>query len=194
MLNRPPRHQPHQSPQTGSHDGPENAEMSESTLIEAYLDDLLSAAERRRFEQRLLTDADVAAELRFAQRIQEGLRQLPVERCPESVVGHQPPHLRAHRWWQRALAAVPRPVVWQGATAAAALALTAALAAPWLIPSVSPPHVASHPGVEASQPTSAEVAQAQHDVELAFAYLGRLGRTAESSVRDLASQQTGEAL
>lgn len=186
---------------------PEKSSTETSTLafpfpnddpVEAYLDGDLDLPSRRRFEARLADDPELAAELDLARRVRSGLRALPRHRCPEGVSRAALEAIEAgtESWETR------RSIDWRGALAAAALLAVTLLAGASFfdVPRFAPPSPPSTTLAEGSrgaeesrgaEPTPAEIARAKEEVELAFAYLGELGRTASAGMREIAVEKTG---
>lgn len=177
-------------------------------LLEAYIDDDLSADDRRALERRLADEPELAGRLQLARQVQEGLRGLPLKSCPPEVVQRvwerveRPgPIARLRAELRRALGgwSPARHPAWLGM--ALGLALTVAVIRPWdglSTPSMSgsansgievpidrAAAYATATGSRSSPPTPQDVAAAEEEVKLALAYLGKLGRTAGSSVRRL---------
>ncbi|MEM8994021.1 MAG: zf-HC2 domain-containing protein [Acidobacteriota bacterium] len=184
-------------------------------LIEAYLDGELSEADARRIELLEQSDPDFAEELALARRVQSGLRSMAVA-CPPAVVAAVEARTRRPTWRQRlSRLAAGGPAVgpWRPALATLGAALALLVVSSTQLPrALTPPGaadgggesapVASSPapetvdlasaGVDVTGGVSAdEVEAARRDIELAFAYLGQLGRTAESSVRRLRIDPSG---
>ncbi|MEO1367579.1 MAG: zf-HC2 domain-containing protein [Acidobacteriota bacterium] len=183
-------------------------------LIEAYLDGELSEADARRIELLEKSDPDFAEELALARRVQSGLRSMAVA-CPSAVVAAVEARTRRPNWRQRlSRFAAGGPVVgpWRPALATLGAALALLIVSSTQLPRVTPPGAAdggvdrtpavSPPAPETVDLASAEadvpggvsadeVEAARRDIELAFAYLGQLGRTAESSVRRLRIDPSG---
>ncbi|MEM1177689.1 MAG: hypothetical protein AAGM22_05060 [Acidobacteriota bacterium] len=171
-------------------------EHTTTDLIEAYLDGELSEAERRGVLAREAEDPHFAEELALARRIQSGLRSMAVE-CPPEVVTAVVSRTAAPSWTRRLVDLVTggpsgqwRPAL---VSVAAALALLVVFSGDLLRPRPAEPTPPAAPVAQAAPSTAetvqaSEVEAAQRDIELAFAYLGQLGRTAESSVRRLRTE------
>lgn len=156
-------------------------------LLEAFVDGELTAAENALVEGHCRFCRSCSKELIRAQRLAQELRSLPGYECPprlaQSVMrqaaaeasraGRQRPSLgrrladRLSAAWQPAL----RPAL-AGGLLAAMVAVGALLA---------PPARLAQP--EAS-PSAAELARAEAEIKLAFAYLGKVGEHAGLTVRD----------
>ncbi len=171
------------------HPDPKHPEIH---TLDEYLDGDLEPRARAAFEAHLEFCADCREELALARRVSDGLHSLPLPACPPAVT--------------RAVLEAARPTLgerlrdaWRDFTApghawqpALALLLAAALGLGlWRLadapPAVSPPVAASPPTlVEApiNEYSPAEVARAKAEVELAFAYLGKISRTASDTVEE----------
>lgn len=190
----------------------ENHDTDLDELLEAYLDGDLSDVDAQRMARRLERDPDARRRLAAAERVRSGLRSLPRQSCPPRIENEVLAYARrqeARPWnrlaeWLHRLISAPdlRAAPWQGALVGAALLLVLAvglrstdlgsLDSPTLrSPSgtLTGPAAGSTAGPSVTAATGdlspQEVAAAEQDVKLALAYLGKLGRTASGSVRDL---------
>jgi anti-sigma factor RsiW len=99
---------------------------AENDLIEAYVSDKLSAAERAHFEQRYLASPQRREQVEFFQRLARALTLEPPAAAPPSpAVGAA----RESRWRQRAVP-TPNRLAWLGLAVGLALALAVSTA--WL--------------------------------------------------------------
>lgn len=145
-------------------------------LIEAYLDGELAAAETAGLESHLAHCAACTGELALARRVRDELRELPLVACPPAVsraalhyaAAHPPLGERLRRFWSRRR-------VWQPAFVMVLVAALGVayyrLAGPAVAPPPAPPPAYS----------SAEIARAEVELKLAFAYLGEIGDKARDS-------------
>ncbi len=142
------------------------------TLIETYLDDEIAAADRAAFEAHMGQCESCAAELALARKIQGELRELPPLACPPAVsrkvlehaAAHPPLSERLRSWWGG-------HKLWQPAFA---LLLAAALGVGYL-------RLSSEPPTPDAPYSDAEIAQAEVELKLAFAYLGDISQKASDS-------------
>ncbi len=170
-----------------------------AALIDAWADGELSAQEQALLDQHTAECPACAADLALAQDLAQGFARLPRPACPPRIVAAvlaqaaaEPPHssplpARAGRggrnsaahakglparagWWGR------RGEGWRGALRPAlAAGLAASLAAASLL--------VFSPGRE-PRVSPEEVARAEAQVKLTFAYLGRMGSATGTLVRD----------
>ncbi|HEX9735893.1 MAG TPA: zf-HC2 domain-containing protein [Thermoanaerobaculia bacterium] len=141
-------------------------------LVEAYVDGELAAAESAGLESHLARCAPCAAELALARRVRDELRALPQVACPPAAsraaldyaAAHPPLGERLRRFRSRRL-------VWQPAVA---MVLAAALGVAYYRLAGPPPPPPAY--------SSAEIAQAEAELKLAFAYLGEIGDKASDTI------------
>ncbi|RMH16663.1 MAG: hypothetical protein D6696_17675 [Acidobacteria bacterium] len=141
-------------------------------LLEPYVDGELNAAARARIDRHLASCPACAEQLELARRVGAGLRALPPQSCPprvtRAVLAQAERAAQSGGFWRRLLPAPPPR--WRPALA---LLLLAALSFAVLRrPPATPPPV-----------PAADVAQAEEEVKLALAYLGRIGAQAGTAVR-----------
>jgi len=141
-------------------------------IVEAYLDGELAGAENTGFESHLARCATCAAELALARRVREELRALPEVACPPAVSRAALDHAAAHPpLGERLRRFRSRRRVWQPAVA---MVLAAALGVAYYRLAGPPPPPPAY--------SSAEIAQAETELKLAFAYLGEIGDKAGDSI------------
>ena len=160
-------------------------------LIEPYLDDELSTRDRRLVDERLRQDPELVQALDLARRIQVGLREMPAQACPPQVTNKVLSH--TERTWQHRLRTSLDSFGLRPTRLVAGFALLViALVSHQILldhePPTDPGHTSVMP-VAVQEPTPQEVAQAEEDVKLALAYLGKLGRTAGNSVMRMTRDQ-----
>lgn len=142
-------------------------------LVEAYVDGELDATAAAGFEAHLARCVHCAAELALARRVRDELRALPLVACPPAVsraaldyaAAHPPLGERLRRFWGRRR-------VWQPALA---MVLAAALGVAYY-------RLAAPPPPPPAPYSRAEIAQAEAELKLAFAYLGEIGDKARDSI------------
>ncbi len=114
---------------------PNNASLAEhATLIDAYLDGTMSAAERIAFESRLASDPSLASELELQRRIDArlGVLMAPPEIAPVAVTPPRPtPQSAAPIPISRAAHPIPNWMRLAAVLALVTLGIWAALAQPW---------------------------------------------------------------
>ncbi len=146
--------------------------------VEAYLDDLLTSEERRRFEEELDHSFKLREELEMARQVCDQIRALPMRRCPDRVTelvlqSIQKEVSVSWRWWHwPALSGWfhPRP----------SLAVLAAVCTVTLI-LVYQPYRTSEPITP--HPTAREVRVAERQIEITLAYLAHVGAKTGAAVQ-----------
>lgn len=195
MFEHPePRSLPRRGPGRGTPGG-ECLRIDE--LLEAYADDELSTDERTLVDSHVAACAQCAAQLSLAQRVRGTLRELPAQAFPPALVptdlaatekideqpGRRVVSLGGWQRWRSARRTSRgsgrgrggAPPVWAATAVAAALA--AVLAAGLFLRPATP--MPSH-----------DVAQAEAEVKLALAYLGRIGeRTGSIVAKDVLEER-----
>lgn len=172
-------------------DGPGDACLAVDALLEPYVDGDLDGATCRRVDRHLAVCNACADQLHLARRVRTTLRALPLHVCPETVASAPPAgRLERIRTVLASWSAWSSPPVW-AATAAVAVIAAAfgigylerppSLLTPSLIDSAAAPGTARLGGE-----TELQVAQAEAEVKLALAYLGRIGaRTGNIVAQDV---------
>lgn len=155
-------------------------------LLEPYLDDVLDPGDRARVERHLDHCGACAAQLQLARDVRRGLRTLARARCPERISAAAIGHARRTASTASTVVRPPKPTplgrwrlpvgrhAWQPMVALAA-ATALAIGLSWQ------PKLSIAPTVD---PIDSEVAQAEADIKLALAYLGRMGEQTGTIVRD----------
>lgn len=149
-------------------------------LAEPYVDGELDETEHARVERHLKSCGTCRARVELARDIQHGLRALPTLVCPaevtasviEATEGASPASARVLHgpWWRR-------PTAVRAAMLAAAAILAVTIASSFRTERLpTPPPVSTH--------QAEAVAQAEADVKLALAYLGRIGERTGTIVRE----------
>jgi anti-sigma factor RsiW len=150
-------------------------------LLEPYLDGELPPAEAERLREHAARCPACAAELRLAQALQGGLRELPELDVPPAVLAR----VRAAATPEMPVlpfarpAREPAPRSWQPRFAALAAALVLVLLGTLLLFELRSPR-ASQP----ARPTPLEVARATAEARYALAYVGRASRRAGLEIKD----------
>ncbi len=170
-------------------------------LLEPYLDGELSPAETARVREHLARCPDCAAELRLAEAIQRGLRQLPALDAPPAVLmrvraaalSEMPempetpvpaavlPFERPSPRLRRPPSGRPRPAL----AAALAAALVLALLGTLLLFQLRSPQPPQPTAATAATPaTPADIARATAEARYALACVGRASRRAGLELKD----------
>jgi anti-sigma factor RsiW len=146
--------------------------------VEAYLDDLLSAEERGRFEEELERSFMLREELEAAQRQHAQIRALPMRRCPDKVTElvlsriQKRPSAPVRRWPWAVLPGWGFPHSSLAALGAACVLLLILVIQPWR--SAEPVSPA---------PTQREVRAAERQIVVTLAYLARVGAKTGAAVQ-----------
>ena len=160
----------HLDPHTpGSQAHPEDPCAVFEKRLDAFLDQTLDGAELDAFEAHAARCATCAEELEHARHVVEELCRLPAMSCPPAVSRAVLAHAEAHPGWRvrlRRALGLETPL-WRPAFA---LLLVAALSVGVYRLSLPPDPAA---GV-----TPQEIARAEAELKLAFAYLGEISREA----------------
>lgn len=148
-------------------------------LLDAHLDDAVSAEEKLFVEAHLLSCSECQNEWQFAQQVTQTLRKLPVEPCPQPVSEAVLAAAQNERAtvWQRLVSQWTNrklKISWQPIFATAAIALLLVFATMTLNRNAPAPQ----------QISQQELERVELDIKWTLAYLGNLSKKTGLSVRD----------
>jgi len=142
--------------------------------INALLDGELDDAGAEALKAAAEGDQRLAAAIVEAYQLQQALARLPAERAPDSLRRklRRIPREHGTPWW--AVLAQPR---WVAVTAVLAIATVTA------VTQIGP-----------RQPSEAEIAQARHDLAIAFAYLDKVGERTGLEIQHTVNEGMSESV
>ena len=147
-------------------------------IVEGYLDGDVPADEAAKLESHLLSCQTCAEELALAKRVRLALRDLPEQRCPDSVADAVLEQVGD----ELAAAQQPEPRFWRGRWYQQVWRLAAVTAAVLAMVIVATPLNRSQPPQFSVSPQ--ELARAEQQVRWTLAYIGEIGRRSAFTVHD----------
>ncbi len=149
-----------------------------SERVEAYLDDLLTSGEHQAFEEELEHSLELREEVEAARELQNQLRSLPIQSCPEGVTAQvlqriqkrESPFSHLRRWLFLSEWVQPRSSL---AVLAAACVVILILVFQTNRP-IEPP---------SPRPTPREVRAAEREIEVTLAFLAHVGAKTGAAVQ-----------